>query len=55
MQQRVLSRIDEVSAAQWNALDGAQAPFLTHEFLAALEHQNCVGATSFSPSVLGVG
>jgi predicted N-acyltransferase len=43
---RILSRIDEVSAAQWNALEGAQAPFLRHEFLAALEHHQCVGASS---------
>ena len=46
MQSRILSRIDEVRAAEWNALDGAQAPFLRHEFLAALEHQACVGASS---------
>ncbi len=53
MQPRVLSRIDEVSAAEWNALSGAQAPFLRHEFLAALEHQNCVGTTSgWTPSHL---
>ncbi|HEY4645405.1 MAG TPA: GNAT family N-acetyltransferase [Steroidobacteraceae bacterium] len=53
MQQRVLSSIDEVSAADWNALSGAQAPFLRHEFLAALEHQACVGATSgWTPSHL---
>jgi predicted N-acyltransferase len=53
MQQRVLSSIDEVSAAEWNALSGAQAPFLRHEFLAALEHQECVGAASgWTPSHL---
>jgi len=53
MQQHVLSRIDEVSAAEWNALSGAQVPFLRHEFLAALEHQGCVGATSgWTPSHL---
>jgi predicted N-acyltransferase len=43
---RILSCIDEVRASDWNALDGAQAPFLRHEFLAALEHHACVGATS---------
>jgi predicted N-acyltransferase len=55
MQLRVLSSIDEVSAAEWNALSGAQAPFLRHEFLAALEHQNCVGAASgWMPSHLAL-
>jgi predicted N-acyltransferase len=53
MQPRVLSRIDDVRAADWNALDGAQAPFLRHEFLAALEHQACVGvASGWTPSHL---
>ncbi len=35
--------IDEVVAADWNALDHGGVPFLRHEFLAALEHH---GATS---------
>lgn len=53
MQQRILSRIDEVRAADWNALDGADMPFLRHEFLAALEHHACVGAMSgWTPSHL---
>jgi predicted N-acyltransferase len=46
MQSRILSGIDQVQASDWNALDGAQAPFLRHEFLAALEHHACVGASS---------
>ena len=36
--------IDELDAAQWNALRGTEVPFLRHEFLAALEHAGCVGA-----------
>lgn len=35
--------IDDVDARQWNALSGTDSPFLRHEFLAALEHTNCVG------------
>jgi predicted N-acyltransferase len=41
-----LTSIDEVTRAEWNALRGTEQPFLRHEFLAALEHQGCVGATS---------
>jgi uncharacterized protein len=43
---RVLASIDEVTAPAWNALVTAGAPFVRHEFLAALEHQGCVGADS---------
>jgi uncharacterized protein len=39
---RQYSSIDSLPAAQWNALAGAQCPFLRHEFLAALEHTGCV-------------
>src|SRR5262249_60223410 len=38
--------IDDVSAHEWNRLAGAEQPFLRHEFLAALEHQHCVGGTT---------
>ncbi|MEO5572903.1 MAG: GNAT family N-acetyltransferase [Gammaproteobacteria bacterium] len=43
MQLVVLSNIDDVSPADWNALAGEANPFLHHEFLAALEHHQCVG------------
>ena len=36
--------IDEIPAARWNALNPDGDPFLRHEFLAALEHNGCVGA-----------
>jgi hypothetical protein len=39
-----LRSIDEVDAAQWNALAGTHNPFLRHEFLAALEHSGSVSA-----------
>ncbi|HTW74260.1 MAG TPA: GNAT family N-acetyltransferase [Steroidobacteraceae bacterium] len=51
-QLRVLERIDEVPARQWNALCG-DYPFLRHEFLAALEHTGCVSArTGWTPQHL---
>ena len=43
---RVLASIDEVAPQEWNALLGEDAFFLRHEFLAALEHQACVGSPS---------
>lgn len=46
MRARILASIDEVGSAQWNALAGAGAPFLRHEFLAALERHDCVGTQS---------
>lgn len=46
MEIRELQSIDDVSAADWNALAGAECPFLRHEFLAALEHCGCVGRGS---------
>jgi predicted N-acyltransferase len=55
MECRELAAIDEVPAAQWNALDGSACPFLRHEFLAALEHTHCVGAgTGWTPAHLGL-
>src|SRR5688500_653315 len=38
--------IDELDPQQWNALTGTHVPFLRHEFLAALEHTKCVGAST---------
>lgn len=47
---RVHRSIDELDARQWNALAGTEAPFLRHEFLAALEHTQCVGpGTGWEP------
>jgi predicted N-acyltransferase len=48
-----VASIDEVAAADWNALDTRGVPFLRHEFLAALEHGGCVGAgTGWQPCYL---
>jgi predicted N-acyltransferase len=43
---RVVTRIDEIPAAQWNALALAGNPFVRHEFLLALERTGCVGAAA---------
>ena len=40
---RVLDRIDEVAAADWDACAGTENPFLRHAFLKALEDSNSVG------------
>jgi hypothetical protein len=51
-QLRVLERISEIPAAQWNALAGSY-PFLQHEFLNALEHTGCVSPrTGWTPQHL---
>lgn len=48
---RRLGAIDEVAAADWNALELDGVPFVRHEFLAALEHTRCVGAgTGWEPA-----
>jgi hypothetical protein len=55
MQIRELRTIDDVPAAEWNALAGAECPFLRHEFLAALEHTGCVGRnTGWGPAHLAL-
>ncbi len=55
MRTRILASIDAVTAGEWNALAAAGAPFLRHEFLAALEHRHCVGADSgWSPCHLTI-
>jgi predicted N-acyltransferase len=43
MKTRIVHSIDELDPGQWNALAGTGSPFLRHEFLAALEHTDCVG------------
>ena len=45
-----LEGLSDISAAAWNALIPAQHPFLSHEFLSALERHGCVGeAVGWSP------
>jgi predicted N-acyltransferase len=41
---RVLSSIAQVDAASWNVLVGGGAPFLSHEFLLAMEESGCAAA-----------
>lgn len=53
IQARVVSSIDRIPAAQWNALALAGNPFVRHEFLLALERADCVGAAAgWSPNHL---
>jgi hypothetical protein len=53
MRTRTLTSIDEVPAAAWNALSADPTPFVRHEFLAALEHQGCVGpGTGWTPCIV---
>lgn len=39
-----LECLSDLPAADWNALVPSQNPFLSHEFLSALERHGCVGA-----------
>lgn len=41
METRIARSLDEVDAGDWNALPGAECPFLRHEFLHALETTGC--------------
>ncbi|MGB5452745.1 MAG: GNAT family N-acetyltransferase [Sedimenticolaceae bacterium] len=43
LQLRVIDRIVDVDGAAWNALGATPYPFLRHEFLAALETEDCLG------------
>ncbi len=43
---KVLGRLDEVAAAEWDACAGADDPFLSYGFLAALEDSGSVGGDS---------
>lgn len=40
---RIIDRIADIDAADWNALGAAPYPFLRHEFLDALESEDCLG------------
>ena len=43
MQSRIVTSIDRIPAAQWNALALGGNPFVRHEFLLAMERAGCVG------------
>ncbi|MEL7449688.1 MAG: GNAT family N-acetyltransferase [Pseudomonadota bacterium] len=45
-QVEVCDSIDALAPDEWNALHGADNPFVRHEYLAALEHTDCVGANT---------
>jgi len=55
LQVRELTRIDDVSPEEWNRLQGAECPFLRHEFLSTLEDTGCVGPrTGWTPAHLAI-
>lgn len=43
LQTRIVTSIDRIPAAQWNALALGGNPFVRHEFLLAMERAGCVG------------
>ena len=46
----IVTRLSEIPAAEWDALDAAGNPFLSHAFLEALEAWACVGGdTGWTP------
>jgi predicted N-acyltransferase len=55
MEVSIVERIEEVDPQQWDALTGADNPFIEHAFLAALEESGSVGAdTGWEPAHLVV-
>ncbi len=52
MQAEFHDTIDAIDPSAWNALVGADHPFLRHEFLAAIETSGCVGpGTGWLPAM----
>src|SRR5210317_1177325 len=43
MELKVLTSISEIPGCSWNSVSGTANPFLRHEFLSALENNQCVG------------
>jgi predicted N-acyltransferase len=53
MRPRLVPRIRDIAAAEWDALHAAPYPFARHAFLAALEEHGCVGGdTGWEPGHL---
>lgn len=46
MSARIVTSIESIPAARWNALDLDGNPFVRHEFLLAMERERCVGRSS---------
>jgi predicted N-acyltransferase len=52
---KVLSGVDEVAAAEWDACAGPDNPFVSHAFLSALEHTGCASKdTGWLPRHLAI-
>ena len=55
MKLRIVHSLDEITAPEWNSLAGTANPFLSHEFLAALEHHGAVSPrTGWIPNHLAL-
>ena len=55
MEVSIVERIEEVDSVEWDALTGADNPFIEHAFLAALEESGSVGpGTGWQPAHLVV-
>ncbi|MBU6378502.1 MAG: GNAT family N-acetyltransferase [Gammaproteobacteria bacterium] len=53
LQARLIERVADLSATEWNALEHDGSPFMRHEFLAALENTGCVGeGTGWRPWII---
>jgi predicted N-acyltransferase len=50
----ISSSIAEIDAAQWNALLASDYPFLQHDFLLALEQQDCLTPWGWQPVVFQI-
>ena len=52
---RVFGSVGSIDAARWDALAGADNPFVSHAFLTALEDSGSVGpGTGWSPAPIGI-
>ena len=50
MRAEIVTRLSQIPAAEWDGLDAAGNPFLSHAFLEALEAWACVGGdTGWTP------
>jgi len=53
MNVKVIESLDDIGAAEWNALDLGGSPLVRHEFLAALEKSGCaIAASGWQPQHL---
>lgn len=55
MKLKIVHSLKDIPAPEWNSLEGTDNPFLSHEFLAALEHHSAVSPrTGWIPNHLAL-